>query len=63
LLDEWTAQAKWAQVLMRILLFPASLSKNTCIGFAEFNELNEGLNQWLSDKKEVLLLAISGNLS
>jgi len=48
---------------MQILLFPASLSKNTCIGFAEFNELNEALNQWLSDKKEALLLAIFGNLT
>jgi hypothetical protein len=42
---------------------PASLSKNPCIGFAEFNELNEGLNQWLSGKKEVLFLAKAGNLS
>jgi hypothetical protein len=42
---------------------PASLSKNPCIGFAEFNELNEGLNEWLSGKKEALLLAISGILT
>jgi hypothetical protein len=42
---------------------PASLSKNPCIGFSEFNELNEGLNQWLSGKKKVLLPAKSGNLS
>jgi hypothetical protein len=49
--------------MMQILLFPASLSKNTCIGFAELNELNEGLNEWLSDKREALLPAISGNLS
>ena len=41
----------------------ASLSKNTCIGFSEFNELNEALNEWLSDKKEVLLLANSRNLT
>jgi hypothetical protein len=56
-------QAEWSESLMQILLFPASLSKNACIGFAEFNELNEGLNQWLSGKKEVLLLAIFGNLT
>jgi len=48
---------------MQILLFPASLSEKVCIGFAEFNGLNEGLNQWLSGKKKVLLPAKSGNLS
>jgi len=48
---------------MRFLLFPVSLSKNICIGFSEFNELNEALNEWISDKKEVLLLANSRNLT
>jgi len=51
---------------MRMRMIPgaqASLSKNPCIGFAEFNELNEGLNQWLSGKKEVLFPANSRNLT
>jgi hypothetical protein len=56
-------QAEWSESLMQILLFPASLSEKVCIGFAEFNGLNEGLNQWLSGKKKVLLPAKSGNLS
>jgi hypothetical protein len=36
-----------------------SLSKNVCIGFSEFNELNESLNDSLSAKNEALLLANS----
>jgi hypothetical protein len=56
-------QAIWTEFLMRFLLFPVSLSKNICIGFSEFNELNEALNEWISDKKEVLLLANSRNLT
>jgi hypothetical protein len=43
--------------------FQASLSKSTCVGFSEFNELNEALNESLRGKEEDAFIGKFKNLT